>query len=75
MVRKWLAQEQMFWHHPAANRSWTLVEIDLVCCAIAWCPSRPTTNVMLAGHWRTARMVAHYSAGATAGQGTVARYL
>ena len=34
-----------------------------------------TTDVMLAGNWRTARMVAHYSAGATAEHGAVARYL
>ena len=34
-----------------------------------------TTEVMLAGNWRTARMVAHYSAGATAERGAVARYL
>ena len=34
-----------------------------------------TTEVMLAGNWKTARMVAHYSAGATAELGAVARYL
>ena len=34
-----------------------------------------TTAVMLAGNWKTARMVAHYSAGATAERGAVARYL
>ena len=34
-----------------------------------------TTAVMLAGAWKTARMVAHYSAGATAELGAVARYL
>ena len=34
-----------------------------------------TTAVMLAGNWKTARMVAHYSAGAAAAQGAVARYL
>ena len=34
-----------------------------------------TTNVMLAGNWKTSRMVAHYSAGATAERGAVARYL
>ena len=34
-----------------------------------------TTAVMLAGNWRTARMVAYYSAGASAAQGAVARYL
>ena len=34
-----------------------------------------TTEVMLAGNWRTARMVAHYSAGATAERGAVAKYL
>ena len=34
-----------------------------------------TTEVMLAGNWKTARMVAHYSAGATAERGAVARYL
>ena len=34
-----------------------------------------TTDVMLAGNWKTARMVAHYSAGATAERGAVARYL
>ena len=34
-----------------------------------------TTDVMLAGNWRTSRMVAHYSAGATAERGAVARYL
>ena len=34
-----------------------------------------TTAVMLAGNWKAARMVAHYSAGATAERGAVARYL
>ena len=34
-----------------------------------------TTDVMLAGAWKTARMVAHYSAGARAERGAVARYL
>ena len=34
-----------------------------------------TTDVMLAGSWKTPRMVAHYSAGATAERGAVARYL
>ena len=34
-----------------------------------------TTEVMLAGNWKTSRMVAHYSAGATAERGAVARYL
>ena len=34
-----------------------------------------TTDVMLAGNWKTSRMVAHYSAGATAARGAVARYL
>ena len=34
-----------------------------------------TTEVMLAGHWTTARMVAHYSAGATAERGAVRKYL
>ena len=34
-----------------------------------------TTDVMLAGNWKTSRMVAHYSAGATATRGAVARYL
>ena len=34
-----------------------------------------TTEVMLASNWKTARMVAHYSAGATAERGAVARYL
>ncbi|MCY4154686.1 MAG: hypothetical protein OXD47_02670 [Gammaproteobacteria bacterium] len=29
-----------------------------------------TTKTMLAGNWKTSRMVAHYSAGATAGQTT-----
>ena len=32
-----------------------------------------TTGVMLAGNWKTSRMVAHYSAGATAERGAVAR--
>ena len=32
-----------------------------------------TTEVMLAGNWRTSRMVAHYSA--TAERGAVAKYL
>ena len=32
-----------------------------------------TTDVMLAGNWKTFRMVAHYSAGATAERGAVAR--
>ena len=32
-----------------------------------------TTEVMLAGNWKTARMVAHYSAGATAERGAVAQ--
>ena len=34
-----------------------------------------TTAVMLAGNWKPARMVAHYSAGATAERGAVATYL
>ena len=34
-----------------------------------------TTEVMLAGNWKTARMVAHYSAGATADRGAVRKYL
>ena len=34
-----------------------------------------TTDVMLAGNWKTSRMVAHYSSGATAERGAVARYL
>ena len=34
-----------------------------------------TTETMLAGGWKTARMVAHYSAVATAEQGAVAKYL
>ena len=34
-----------------------------------------TASVMLAGGWKTARMVAHYAAGATAERGAVARYL
>ena len=34
-----------------------------------------TTEVMLAVNWRTSRMVAHYSAGATAERGAVAKYL
>ena len=34
-----------------------------------------TTDVMLAGNWKSSRMVAHYSAGATAERGAVARYL
>ena len=32
-----------------------------------------TTDVMLAGNWKTSRMVAHYFAGATAERGAVAR--
>ena len=38
-------------------------------------PRRVDTDVMLAGNWKTSRMVAHYSAGATAERGAVARYL
>ena len=34
-----------------------------------------TADVMLAGGWKTARMVAHYAAGATAERGAVARFL
>ena len=34
-----------------------------------------TTEVMLVGNWKTARMVAHYSAGATAERGAVRKYL
>ena len=34
-----------------------------------------TTEVMLAGNWKTARMVAHYPAGATAERGAVRKYL
>ena len=34
-----------------------------------------TTETMLAGGWRTARMVAHYAAGAQAERGAVAKYL
>ena len=32
-------------------------------------------DVMRAGNWKTVRMVAHYSAGASAERGAVARYL
>ena len=35
----------------------------------------PRFSPPLAGNWKTARMVAHYSAGATAERGAVARYL
>lgn len=38
----------------------------------AWGAS--TTEVMLAGAWKTARMVSHYSAGARAERGAVAKY-
>ena len=34
-----------------------------------------TTEVMLSGGWKTARMVAHYAAGARAERGAVAKYL
>ena len=34
-----------------------------------------TTDVMLAGNWKTSRMVAHYSAPATVERGAVARYV
>ena len=34
-----------------------------------------TTDVMLAGNWKTSRMVAHYSAGATAERGAVSALL
>ena len=34
-----------------------------------------TTETMLAGNWKTSRMVAHYSAGAKAERGAVAKYL
>lgn len=34
-----------------------------------------TTEVMIAGAWKTARMVSHYSAGARAARGAVAKYL
>ena len=34
-----------------------------------------TTAVLLAGNWKSSRMVAHYSAGATAERGAVARSL
>ena len=34
-----------------------------------------TSETMLAGNWKTSRMVAHYSAGATAERGAVAKYL
>ena len=35
----------------------------------------PTAAVQLAGGWRSARMVTHYSSGATAERGAVAKYL
>ena len=38
-------------------------------------PAGEATARVLAGNWRTARMVAHYSAGATAERGAVAKYL
>ena len=46
----------------------------------AWHQSRPavgasTTDVMLAGNWKTSRMVAHYSAGATAERGAIVCHL
>ena len=34
-----------------------------------------TTETMLAGNWKTSRMVAHYSAGATAERGAVKKFL
>ena len=34
-----------------------------------------TTEIMLSGGWKTARMVAHYAAGAKAERGAVAKYL
>ena len=34
-----------------------------------------TTDVMLAGNWKTSRMVAHYSSGVTAERGAVVQYL
>ena len=34
-----------------------------------------SADVMFAGNWKTSRMVAHYSAGATAERGAGARYL
>ena len=34
-----------------------------------------TTDGMLAGNWKSSRMVAHYSAGTTAERAAVARYL
>ncbi len=37
--------------------------------------SELTSRGALAGNWKTSRMVAHYSAGATAERGAVARYL
>ena len=45
-----------------------------------WHQSRPavgasTTDVMLAGNWKTSRMVAHYSAGATAERGAIVSHL
>ena len=33
-----------------------------------------TTETMLAGNWKTSRMVAHYAAGAKAERGAVAKY-
>ena len=47
-------------------------------CALAWpCSAalRYQVAAMLAGNWKTARMVAHYAAGATAERGAVAKYL
>ena len=38
-------------------------------------PGAPAHDVMRAGNWKTVRMVAHYSAGASAERGAVARYL
>ena len=41
----------------------------------SWRPSGELTARILAGNWKTSRMVAHHSAGATAERGAVARYL
>ena len=38
-------------------------------------PGASTTDVMLAGNWKTSRMVALYSAEATTERGAVARFL
>ena len=64
-----LAKQAGITHKPAAHSGRVGLASELTARGAS------TTETMLAGNWKTARMVAHYSAGAKAQRGAVAKFL